>query len=442
MIPPELIRFLHTAAAALSNQPHLPRIPIVQVAPGRQQLRYLRKAPITLTRQPHHLHPIQRTSSPHPLELLQSFTTLSQPPPHPASPMPAPRPHLALIGAGITGTTLSLALTRRNIFHTLYEQSPLPSEFGAGLGFGPNAVHAMEVIDPALAEVFLEGSTGADVRGSLGGEGGAGGGKEAVWIEFVDGTAEDGAGETAFTVFGLGGEAHRAVHRAKWLDVLMGRVGEGVIKFGKRLESFGVGEGSGGRVVLRFADGTVEEADAVIGCDGVKSRVRELMIQAAGWDMAAAKCSYSGKYVYRCMIPMAKAVDAVGGNRAGVSSLWVSSCLLVRDAVMPKTTMSPVTHLLLIHPDGPRPPCPDLPRRRPRPQSAPQLRRLRNRLQRDMAEHRRQKADPPRHPRRRPPRFRARRLRPIDPKPDSTNRGQDGQGTITPFLPLCQHPTN
>ncbi|KAK3901228.1 hypothetical protein C8A05DRAFT_45078 [Staphylotrichum tortipilum] len=229
-------------------------------------------------------------------------------------------PHLALIGAGITGTTLSLALTRRNISHTLYEQSPFPSEVGAGLGFGANAARAMEVIDPALARVFVAGRTGADVRASFAGSGNGNGG-EPVWIEFVDGTAE--GDEAVFTVFARGGEGHGAVHRAKWLGVLMGRVAGGVVRFGKRLERIGVGEGARGRMLLRFADGTVEEADAVIGCDGVKSRVRELMVHGEGENVQAAKCSYSGKYAYRCMIPMAKAVEAVGSNRAGVSSLWM-----------------------------------------------------------------------------------------------------------------------
>jgi salicylate hydroxylase len=245
-------------------------------------------------------------------------------------------PHLALIGAGITGTTLSIALTRRGIPHTVYEQAAHPTELGAGLGFGPNAARAMAIADPVLGEVFLRESTKRDVRRTVsgvaaGGGDGAGAGdkgvegdvgeEEPVWIEFLDGTADVDVRELqpAFTVFARYGEGHGAVHRAKWLEVLMGMVPEGVIQFGKRLEGI---EQSDEKVVLRFADGTMAQADAVVGCDGIKSKVREIMV--GGEAVVGAKCGYSGKYAYRCMIPREQAIKELGIERVGVSSLWVS----------------------------------------------------------------------------------------------------------------------
>ncbi|KAK3290939.1 uncharacterized protein B0H64DRAFT_451521 [Chaetomium fimeti] len=197
-------------------------------------------------------------------------------------------PHLALIGAGITGTTLSIALTRRHIPHTVYEQAPHPTELGAGLGFGPNAARAMAIADPVLGA----GET------------------EPVWIEFLDGTADGGG------VFAGFGEGHGAVHRAKWLGVLLGMVPGGVVQFGKRLEGV---ERLGGKVVLRFGDGTTAEADAVVGCDGVKSKVREIMV--GGGEVEGARCGYSGKYAYRCMIPRELALEELGIERVEVSSL-------------------------------------------------------------------------------------------------------------------------
>lgn len=243
-------------------------------------------------------------------------------------------PHLALIGAGITGTTLSIALTRRGIPHTVYEQATHPTELGAGLGFGPNAARAMAISDPILGETFLRESTRRDVRrkdsGVVAG-GGDGGGdnvvegeageEEPVWIEFLDGTADVDVKELqpAFRVHARYGEGHGAVHRAKWLEVLMGMVPEGVIHFGKRLANI---EQSGEKVTLSFGDGTTAEADAVVGCDGVKSKVREIMV--GGEAVEGAKCGYSGKYTYRCMIPREQAVKELGIERVGVSSLWVS----------------------------------------------------------------------------------------------------------------------
>jgi salicylate hydroxylase len=47
----------------------------------------------------------------------------------------------------------------------------------------------------------------------------------------------------------------------------------------------------------------------VIGCDGIKSRVRQLVL---GEDSAAAYSHYSHKYAFRALVPMDKAVDVLG----------------------------------------------------------------------------------------------------------------------------------
>jgi salicylate hydroxylase len=146
-------------------------------------------------------------------------------------------------------------------------------------------------------------------------------GEEPVWIEFLDGTSPVDAREIqpAFKAHARFGKGHGAVHRAKWLEVLMGMVPDRAVQFGKRLERI---DQAGERVILKFKDGTTAEADAVIGCDGVKSKVREVML--GGREKYGARCGYSGKYAYRCMIQMEKAVEELGKARTGVSSLWVS----------------------------------------------------------------------------------------------------------------------
>ncbi|KAK4235967.1 hypothetical protein C8A03DRAFT_17345 [Achaetomium macrosporum] len=254
-------------------------------------------------------------------------------------------PHIAIIGAGITGTTLSLGLTARGIAHTVYEQGRHPAELGAGLGLGPNAARALRIAHAGLYERFLEVCTPRDMKwrpsssssssvsggsGSFGsssgireeGRGEKQGEEEPVWIEFLDGTSPLAARELkpAFRIPCPYPEGHGAVHRARWLEVLMGMVAEGVVQFGKRLEGI-EDRGDGGRLVLRFEDGTTAQAGAVVGCDGVKSKVREVLV--GGRDKEGAKCGYSGKYAYRCMIPMERAVEELGPGRAGCSSLWM-----------------------------------------------------------------------------------------------------------------------
>ncbi|KAK3302999.1 uncharacterized protein B0T15DRAFT_486526 [Chaetomium strumarium] len=224
--------------------------------------------------------------------------------------------HLAIIGAGITGTTLSLALSARDIPHTVYEQSRHPTELGAGLGLGPNAARALRIAHRGVYERFLEGKEAEKEEEEEKEE-------EKVWIDFLDGTSPLEARDLspAFRIPCPYPEGHGAVHRARWLEELMGMVGEGTVQFGKRLERIedpGVGEK---KVVLHFEDGTTAEADAVIGCDGVKSKVREVLV--GGKDKEGAKCGYSGKYAYRCMIPMDRAMEELGPARAGCSSLWM-----------------------------------------------------------------------------------------------------------------------
>ena len=150
----------------------------------------------------------------------------------------------------------------------------------------------------------------------------------------------------------------------------MGMVPEGVVRFGKRLEGV---ERTGEGVVLRFGDGTRAEADAVVGCDGVKSSVRGFVVEGE-----AAECGYSGKYAYRCMIPMERAVEAIGEKRTGVSSLWVS---LPRR--MGKEEVGVVT---LTGTDGPWPTCPHVPRGQLRARPTPQPRCVCDGLQRILAE--------------------------------------------------------
>jgi salicylate hydroxylase len=77
-------------------------------------------------------------------------------------------------------------------------------------------------------------------------------------------------------------------------------------------------------MVMNFLDGTTAEADCVIGCDGIKSRVRQILF---GKDHPSARPVYTHKYAYRGLIPMEKAVVAVGEERAQ------NACMHVRMSV-------------------------------------------------------------------------------------------------------------
>lgn len=70
-------------------------------------------------------------------------------------------------------------------------------------------------------------------------------------------------------------------------------------------------------VRLGFEDGTIAEASTAIGCDGVKSRVRQSLF---GKENGA---TFTGKYAYRGLLPMSKAIDLVGEKLARNSQAYL-----------------------------------------------------------------------------------------------------------------------
>ncbi|KAI9723135.1 MAG: hypothetical protein M1828_004238 [Chrysothrix sp. TS-e1954] len=178
--------------------------------------------------------------------------------------------HTVIIGAGITGITLAIALHKRDIPFTLYDQSQNFTEIGAGIAFSPNAVRAMEACDPRIREGLNKVA-----MGNLWKE------KEAVYFAFLDGyTRTEGKEDLMFSIDRTGspGEKARGIgcHRAQFLEEMVKLVPSGSAKFGKRLtgiDEVAVGEGvDDKRLKVNFQDGSSEWTDCVVGCDGIKSR--------------------------------------------------------------------------------------------------------------------------------------------------------------------------
>lgn len=225
---------------------------------------------------------------------------------------------LAIIGGGIAGVTLAIALHSRSIPVTLYEQAPAFGEIGAGVSFSPNAVQAMRECHQGIYEAFEKVCT-RNLWPS----------KQKVWFDYLDGTADVQNGDKqqaiAFSISNSLGQ--NGVHRARFLDEMVKLLPEGIAKFGKRLST--LSENDQGRIVMSFEDGTSASADAVIGCDGIKSRVRQILF---GADHPSAYPSYTHKYAYRGLVPMEDAIAAIGEERAQNACMHVSdrdSCSII-----------------------------------------------------------------------------------------------------------------
>ncbi|EKG11545.1 Monooxygenase FAD-binding protein [Macrophomina phaseolina MS6] len=98
------------------------------------------------------------------------------------------------------------------------------------------------------------------------------------------------------------------VHRARLLDEMVELVPAGTASFNKKLAR--VEEAPDGGLVLFFADGTTAAADAVVGCDGIRSSTRAFVCGHA------VQPAYSGQYAYRHLFPRDVAIAALGRDRA------------------------------------------------------------------------------------------------------------------------------
>lgn len=189
-------------------------------------------------------------------------------------------PRIAIIGGGIGGLTLALALRQRGLSATVYEQAAHLTEIGAAVALSANAtrelarlgavdeLHAVSVEPTEL--IYRDGRSGRRVAAHP--------------------VQAGGAYRARF------GGPYYGIHRADLQRVLGGALaGEG-LELGHRLAA--VTE-TGGAMRLAFTNGHVVEADLVVGADGVRSLVRAYVTREEGGAV------YSGTSAFRGIVPTA-----------------------------------------------------------------------------------------------------------------------------------------
>ncbi|QIE29915.1 6-hydroxynicotinate 3-monooxygenase (plasmid) [Caballeronia sp. SBC1] len=182
---------------------------------------------------------------------------------------------IAIIGAGIGGLTLALALREHGIDAQLYEQTDELREVGAAVALSANATRFYErmglraAFDAVCAEIpaliYRDGRSG-EVIGQHRGE-------PSYRQQF--------------------GGSYWGVHRADLQTVLSNAVGLERINLSHRLTDL---VQHPDRVSLSFANGRHIDADLVIGADGARSITRRWML---GYDDAL----YSGCSGFRGVVP-------------------------------------------------------------------------------------------------------------------------------------------
>ncbi|KAF2098901.1 FAD/NAD(P)-binding domain-containing protein [Rhizodiscina lignyota] len=210
--------------------------------------------------------------------------------------------HIAIIGAGIGGLSLANGLLRQGVSYTLYEAAKCYSAVGAGVGLGPNAIHALDAIDHRLSALYNDISSGNVTPG-----------KDHVMMDGM--LLEEGFGEKrGLKPIPYGAQCYNrtSAHRKALLDILTSGIPINTVKFNYRVKSI---DQKSDRVVIAFDNGEVVEASCVIGCDGVKGVTRPLVLGQKWPDLVKAK--YTGRYVYRAVVPMEKAMEVLGKDCLG-----------------------------------------------------------------------------------------------------------------------------
>jgi salicylate hydroxylase len=206
---------------------------------------------------------------------------------------------ITIIGAGIGGLGLAIGLLTHapHIAFTIYEAAADFSVVGAGIAFAPNALLAMSLLSPAFRASYEAIATGNQDLA-----------KQHVFFDMV--LAEEGFGASR----GCGPQSiaydyfrKSSAHRWDLLQVMKALVPADRVRFGKRaVRIWQVDRG----VRVLFADGQEIDADAVVGCDGGKGVSRQAVLGDRYPDNVAA--TYSGRYVYRAVVPMDRAREILG----------------------------------------------------------------------------------------------------------------------------------
>jgi salicylate hydroxylase len=198
----------------------------------------------------------------------------------------------AVAGGGIGGVTAALALARRGVAVTVFEQAPAILPVGASLQLGPNATRLLGELGllPALRAIAVR--------------------PDAVdFLRWDDGSlllhAEHGAAAERYF-----GAPQLDFFRPDLQRALLDALDDGVLRLGARV--VGVEE-AGDEVEVVLASGERHRADAVVAADGIRSPLRQ---QLVGADDPV----FAGTVVYRGIVDYDRVADL---HPDGVNRYWL-----------------------------------------------------------------------------------------------------------------------
>jgi salicylate hydroxylase len=218
---------------------------------------------------------------------------------------------IAIIGGGIVGVVLGFGLLYRGIRVKIYERASNFHEIGAGLSISAVTRECMSRLSPQVIE-SMQRVASLNQNPSY-----------RFWDGYnvVNSDIQD-VSETTALLFSIPIAELKfwGCLRSQLLDDLAKALPEGVIEFGKQLDSYIEPDDDGSKVIMRFSDGSTAEADAIVGCDGIRSRVRELLF---GESHPAVYPSYTHKACYRTVVPIERGLPWLGHDKGNNYSMFL-----------------------------------------------------------------------------------------------------------------------
>lgn len=201
--------------------------------------------------------------------------------------------HAIKAGAGIGGLTSALALARRGITVTIVDQAAELGEVGAGLQLGPNAVKVLAALGlEAELKAISFAPEAAEVRGRNSGK---------LLLRNPLGAAASRRW----------GAPYLQVHRADLQSILLEAVRQRAeISLRLGVKACGV-EVSDTSAALLLEDGSRIAGDVLVGCDGVRSTVRETLF-------GPEAPRFTGQVAWRGVVPAERLPRGLVPPTAGV----------------------------------------------------------------------------------------------------------------------------
>ncbi|MCJ1959262.1 FAD-dependent oxidoreductase [Novosphingobium mangrovi (ex Hu et al. 2023)] len=209
---------------------------------------------------------------------------------------------ILVVGGGIGGLSAAISLTRAGHSVTVIEKDPSWSVYGVGIIQQSNVVRAMDQL--GVLDAFLDAASGFD----------------AVEIFIPDGTKVARVPTPALVE---GKPANVGIGRQALQKVLGDTAQElgATIRLGVTAQAIAdTPEG----VTVTFADGSEARYDFVVGCDGVYSQTRQMILPEA------EKPVFTGQSVWRYNLPRPADMDAlqVYNGRTGIGLVPMSADLM------------------------------------------------------------------------------------------------------------------